>query len=218
VFTDFEPALQDAFALAFDNISIKGCWFHYVQCIVRRIRHDDLIQRYENDNAFRVWVKQFTALAMIHTGRLEEAFEIILNTCPDLNDTSIQKFISYFINEWLVRQVSPGFWNHYQRQRRTNNDLEGYHSHLNYAFPKHHPNLAKLVKFIQQNHGVSKDIYYKTMAGNYEVKKQTKKEKEKDLNFELIHQEFSSGQTTLKEYFKKLTYQIMYPYGYERFI
>jgi hypothetical protein len=55
------------------------------------------------------------------------------------------------------------------------------------------------------------------MAGNFEVKKQTKKEKEKDLNFELIHQEFSSEKTTFKEYFKKLTFQIMYPYGYERF-
>ncbi len=147
VLSDFEPALQDAFALAFDNISIKGCWFHYVQCIVRRIRHDGLIQRYENDYAFRVWVKQFTALAMIRTDSLEEAFEINLNTCPDLNDTSIQKFLSYFINEWLVGQVSPDVWNHHQRQRRTNNDLE------------HHPNLAKFVKFIQQNHGVSKDIY-----------------------------------------------------------
>ena len=41
-------------------------------------------------------------------------------------------------------------WNHHQTNaRRTNNDLEGYHSSLNYSFPKAHPNLAALITHLK---------------------------------------------------------------------
>ncbi len=36
--TDFEPALQDSIQIVFDGVQIKGCWFHYTQCLLRYLK------------------------------------------------------------------------------------------------------------------------------------------------------------------------------------
>jgi hypothetical protein len=37
ILTDFETALQDSIRIVFDGVQIKGCWFHYTQCLLRNL-------------------------------------------------------------------------------------------------------------------------------------------------------------------------------------
>jgi hypothetical protein len=91
---------------------------------MRRLGYQD---QYKLDYDFRLWFKQFSALALIPLENLEEAFAMIMSNSRDyLIDDNMKKFVSYFIDQWLVGEVSPEVWNHFRTsQRRTNNDLEG---------------------------------------------------------------------------------------------
>jgi hypothetical protein len=103
-----------------------------VQCLFRYIKNLGFQQKYANDFEFRLWFKQFTALALIPLEKLEQAFTIIIeNGGQYLNDVNMQRFISYFIEQWLNGNISPEIWNHFQSgQRRTNNDVEGKFTHF----------------------------------------------------------------------------------------
>jgi hypothetical protein len=67
--SDFEAALQDSIRIVFDNVQVKGCWFHYVQCLYRYVKRLGYQKQHEQDRDFRCWFKQFTALAMIPLDR-----------------------------------------------------------------------------------------------------------------------------------------------------
>ena len=35
--TDFETALQNSLKLVFQDVEVKGCWFHFNQAIMRKL-------------------------------------------------------------------------------------------------------------------------------------------------------------------------------------
>ncbi|XP_046361313.1 uncharacterized protein LOC124138621 [Haliotis rufescens] len=49
---DFEKAVANAALAVFDNIQIRGCYFHFSQALWRRIQHLGLVSRYKNDADF----------------------------------------------------------------------------------------------------------------------------------------------------------------------
>ncbi|CAF0709786.1 unnamed protein product [Brachionus calyciflorus] len=59
---------------------------------------------------------------------LERSMQLIINEMPTNHDESI---IKYFISQWLTGQFAPSICNHHKTdKRRTNNDVEGFHSGL----------------------------------------------------------------------------------------
>lgn len=56
--TDYETASIDAFHQAFPDAIMKGCWFHFAQCVWRRIQGEpEILRRYRNDAVFQVQAK-----------------------------------------------------------------------------------------------------------------------------------------------------------------
>jgi hypothetical protein len=100
ILTDYETALQDCFAVVFSAAELKGCYFHYNQCLYRKVQALGLVETYRNDYKFRNWICKFYTLPLIPVDHLEEAFSIICRSVPFHNET-IEKFIEYFIKQWL---------------------------------------------------------------------------------------------------------------------
>lgn len=63
--TDFEKALQDAFAQVFPGIILKGCFFHYRQCVHRRVKQYGLKGQYATNFYVRQAVKMLIALSYL---------------------------------------------------------------------------------------------------------------------------------------------------------
>lgn len=85
------------------QITVKGCWFHFNQALVRRMDKLGLRGRYRHDMDFKLWFRQFGALALIPETYLVEAFNIILGKIQqDWLDDKLVKFLKYFNSTWLI--------------------------------------------------------------------------------------------------------------------
>ena len=100
-FCDFEVSLQNAIYRIFE-IEIKGCWFHYNQAIIRKLFNLGFKIRFSNEISFKLWVRRFEALALIHIEKIMEGWTIIINTIPGELNTQLIKLINYFINTWIL--------------------------------------------------------------------------------------------------------------------
>ncbi|CAF0952791.1 unnamed protein product [Brachionus calyciflorus] len=79
------------------------------------------------------------------------------------SDEKIIKFIKYFIKQWLNGSVSPTIWNHHQTdKRRTNNDVERFHSGLSRSNITVHPRVDETKKQIKLIDSKARDVFYKS--------------------------------------------------------
>ena len=59
---DFELAIQQALRQEFHGAcTIKGCWFHFCQALLRQIGEIGLRNNYNQSFQFKFWVKRFMA-------------------------------------------------------------------------------------------------------------------------------------------------------------
>lgn len=89
---DFEPDLMKAIMSFFPESQIKGRWFHFTQSLKRKLFSIGLKQKYLNDQKFKIWARQFSALALIPTNKIKDGMNIIIENLPEDND-KIRKFI-----------------------------------------------------------------------------------------------------------------------------
>lgn len=138
VVIDFENGLISAIQKLFPNIQIQGCFFHFKQCIYRKLQKFGLKQEYDTDCDFANKVKLLEALAFLPVNHVHRGFDIILeqtNFPPKM-----QKLIDYFEETWVGRmerraRKKPRFqieiWNCYhsiiENMHITNNIVEGWH-------------------------------------------------------------------------------------------
>ncbi len=47
--SDFESALMDSFKIVFPDVQLSGCFFHFSDCLIRRVKSYGLIFVYIND-------------------------------------------------------------------------------------------------------------------------------------------------------------------------
>lgn len=220
VITDFEASLQQSIAQVFGpNITIKGCWFHFNQALMRRMDLHGLRHLYRHDLDFKLWIRQFGALALISEKDLVSAFNIILDKLKsEWLDEKLIKFMQYFNNTWLVSKrgthMSPSVWMVGDLDTRTNNDSEGFHSKLNKKITSR-PDLFNLIQVLIS-------IDEEEMLGRIQAeqlpikpKLQRREDRIKDAILSSIKNEYDTNLITFDQYFYKLTNQVTYPYGEE---
>jgi len=81
--TDFENAQINAFSHNFPNIKNRGCFFHFIQCIWRKIQTiADIRSKYEDkdDPDFALNVRMLGALAIVPEPDVIDCFERLLRT------------------------------------------------------------------------------------------------------------------------------------------
>ncbi|CAF1084582.1 unnamed protein product [Brachionus calyciflorus] len=74
-----------------------------------------------------------------------------------------------------------------------------------------HPRIDDVIKYIKTIDDRNRDMYYKVKSSGSD-KAQNKKEFIKNLNIELLHEEFYQEEISFNEYFEKLTHQMLSPY------
>lgn len=158
---DFERATINSIKKNFPNTSILGCFFHFGQCLWRKIQHCGLQQWYvEVNNA--LFIKQLQALAFVPPSDVHELFDELVNFLNDENEELLCDFLVYFESTWLGivqrgRRRRPIFdvdvWSVHTRVHdnlpRTNNSLEGWHQAFKNRLNVTHPTMPKLLKVIR---------------------------------------------------------------------
>ena len=119
--TGFLPVIEQAFG---QNITIKGCLFHFNQCLLRWVKSHGLQQSYSMPKSnVRKLVRKFMALPLLPLQMIRPAAQQLTNiareTCPE-----IMGFVDYFVQQWL-NDISPEKWCVWNEFIRTNNAVEG---------------------------------------------------------------------------------------------
>ena len=158
--TDFELAAIQAASQLHPNAKIKGCFFHFTQCVWRKVQDIGLSGEYNKNQPQVVkFVRRMAGLPMLKPDDVVPAFHsaiLLINNVEEENSERIQDKLNqlkdYMFNTWIKADARfpVCLWTRYEVSGpRTNNHLEGYHSGLKKAIKVAHPNIFVFIEAIK---------------------------------------------------------------------
>lgn len=176
VMSDFEMASINAVQANYPRASITGCFFHFSQCIYRKVQEFGLQTDYR-DPDFRLFIRMLAALAFVPTDRVIESFDTLLEShSPSTAQRVIDYFEDTFIGRPLRRNgrrepiIARNLWNVNSRVDdvlpRTNNSVEGWHRAFQSSLSCAHPSLWKLIDYFKREEGLQRYNIAQIMTGN----------------------------------------------------
>ena len=155
ILIDYEQAAIQAYRRVLPGCHVKGCLFHYGQCIHCCIQRIGLAAQYnaaELGNPLRRWVRRTLALPLTPPDQIDLVWQNIMDDAPVIQEAD--QFHNYVTNTWIGdnSRFSRNMWNHYDRleESRTINALEGWHHKINSYIGKPHPNLWEFISFLKK--------------------------------------------------------------------
>ena len=100
-------------------------------------------------------------------------------------------------------------WNFWAELKRTNNNIEGFHSYLNQYVRSNHPNIYKLIELLKKNHSTTLTNIKRAETG-FRPKQKTQ-ERNKDLTIEIIKEQYRQD-SNFEQLFSAMTFQVQFPY------
>lgn len=128
--SDFETASRKAFSEQFPGIKVTGCFFHFKQCLVRKIGDFGLKTLLLSNQNFKNWFKLLCSIAILPEISFRQMFSCLKNfpiiSSPTFTN-KISRLIQYIERNWYgsIRNI-----NLYEASHTTNNGAESYHSSL----------------------------------------------------------------------------------------
>lgn len=134
--TDFEQAIRLALDKVWPNIRKVGCYFHFAQAIRRNARSiKSLSASLIGDTIQHKVLIMFIRLGLLPLERVDAGFNAVLHfiSSNKLED-DFQDFADYFRRTWFGRYPKED-WCVSDREKRTNNHLEGYNHRIKQTIP-----------------------------------------------------------------------------------
>jgi hypothetical protein len=209
VMLDFEHAAMNAFSFHFPRIQIKCCYFHLGQSFYRKLCSEGLKEQYTNDVNLRNWFKKIISLALIPIEKVEDVFEQLCIEKPDY-DEKIDNFLDYVLlnyirNDENDRYVFPlEVWNHYESEKRTNNDLEGYNSKLE-KFLGNHPNIWLFINKIKAEESTATLKYMRLNNETLSYRKRNIVDVNRDLEIQNAKIRYLTKKISIMEYLTEVS-------------
>jgi hypothetical protein len=183
IMTDFEKAAINAFTSSFPSSNQRGCFFHFTQCIWRKIQTpecSEIRKKYIDDPDFALQIKMLAALAFIPPNDVIRIFDdLVESQFFDSNQQLLKPLIDYFLDNWIGmlqtrrRRRDPTFaiplWNCHSSVidgiPKTNNAVEGWHNAFSSLLSAHHPTIWKFIDGIQQEQSLNELKVNQYLAG-----------------------------------------------------
>lgn len=143
IMTDFELSVIKATKSEFEGVTNKACFFHFGQCIWRKIQMSGLAIRYGSDENFSLKLRHLFALAFLHSDEIPGAFDELKPHLPDEAHEVIDWFENNYVHGRIRRYLRngvavrstplfpPNLWSLYECFQsgfpRTQNNVEAWH-------------------------------------------------------------------------------------------
>lgn len=135
--TDYEAATRKALKKHYPNARLAGCFFHYVQAMVKSTKRFGL----RKDERFQDAIKKICHLALLPNELVLGGFQSIDDSLRNIESMRWERFRKYWLKQWGSANISV-----YGLVDRTNNFSESNNKSLNLLNLKHHPNIWHLIK------------------------------------------------------------------------
>ena len=120
--------MKSAIENTLPETNVRGCLFHYGQCIWRKVAELGLKELYSSDSDFERLVRRICGFPFLPLEKIDEAWLELFETAPTEN-SQVTAFLDYFTNTWLDDEncrFDRRLWNHSNNvNKRTNNNVEG---------------------------------------------------------------------------------------------
>jgi len=151
---ELEEAPATAARAVFGNdLLVSGCWFHFTQALVKRMRKLRLENPLRDDSRLQTLFRCLLALPLVPTHEVRPGFEDVRSTLDDQSSAKLlmQQLIRYVEKQWLDKStVGPSILSVRDNQARTNNAVESFHASLRRRIKVPHPNLFAFLTHLQQ--------------------------------------------------------------------
>ncbi|CAF0911499.1 unnamed protein product, partial [Rotaria sordida] len=124
IMSDFETSLIPAVSAEFPESAHKGCYFHFNQCMYRRIQLLGLATAYSQDESVRSCCRKLMALPLLPIQEAKTSFYNLRATADPAVKKQLRDLFLYFDDYW-INNISIEMWNVHDYQHRTNNICEG---------------------------------------------------------------------------------------------
>jgi len=137
-----------------NKLKFHGCFYHFAQCIWKRIQKDSLAILYFSNDNFKKFVRMILALPFVKPEEIPMLFDhIVENNWPaDVpeNHVNLLQFLKYVYHNWIKTNTEE--WSVFHvMDHRTNNHLESRHSKLLKFFGEH-PSLWDFLRLLIKFH------------------------------------------------------------------
>ena len=136
---------------------ISGCWFHYAQAIIKRLRKIGLTVAYGRDIQVKSVIHCFLGLPLLPEGDIVQALSDIrgLISIEITNNPSAKQLLGnlgqYVQRQWISKAtIGPGRLSVRNNSSRTNNVLESFHASLLRRIKVSHPNFFVFLGHLQR--------------------------------------------------------------------
>ncbi|MEL7309042.1 MAG: hypothetical protein AAGK05_15030, partial [Pseudomonadota bacterium] len=149
VMMDFEKALWRACRLELPNVARQGCFFHWAQCILRRVRRLGHQSAYRhNEGGFGRYVRRLIVLLFLSPHHIRPVFRQLMARA----DTPTRRdAVAYMNRAWFHSSSwSPMELSVFERDIRTNNGVEGWHHRLNNICGHGRMNMYRLIAVLHR--------------------------------------------------------------------
>ncbi|XP_060855411.1 uncharacterized protein LOC132933098 [Metopolophium dirhodum] len=168
---DFETALRNVFSDVYPEATVSSCWFHFVQSLLKNIKKMGYSNHVQQHREAKMCLRMCAVLALLPAHQIEQGFQDIKMHAQN-NSVLIPRFFTYFTSFWLTRK-GPESFSVYNQPRRTNNNVESFHSNLKQTFQVSHPNLWRMLDHLK-NISIKQHIVINQLAAGMATTRNTK--------------------------------------------
>lgn len=199
---DYEMAAFKSISEIFPTAEIRGCFFHLVKNMKKKLCELGLTNRYNNEPNFSLYAKMVTALAFVPIEDIDNALLSLSENLPD----DVQPILDWFEDSYVGRMNRRGnerrqplfpheMWNVFNRtlnqQDRTNNHAEAAHRRLQTELSMDHPTIWKLIDGLRKVQA-NRDFYYEHLVAGHNPPVKLKKYRDADQRILTIVRDYHS--------------------------
>lgn len=183
ILADFELAFMNAAQDIFPTSTMHGCLFHFTQAVWKMAVNKGLKVQYNQEGSnVRRSIQQLMALPFVPLADVEETFDIIANACPeDVMELAAYVEVTY-VRGRAARgrrratspRYAPAIWNCYSavlnRQQRSTNACEGWHSRFQRLIVSHHSSIWKFLENVKKDQRENEALIVQLNAGHTRIR------------------------------------------------
>ncbi|CAF1653096.1 unnamed protein product, partial [Adineta ricciae] len=159
-----------AVAAEFPQAIHQGCYFHYNQCINRRILSLGLSTTYAEDDEIRSCCRKLMGLCLLPLQEVENQFYNLRASLDSRLKQELRQLFLYFQNHWMI-DVPLQMWNFHDTTHRTSNFCEAFYSRLNRRVQRSHSNIWSFINCLIGEECRFQHLYSQINAGTQQLPK-----------------------------------------------
>lgn len=206
ILSDFEMALIGSIKTCFPGVSHKGCFFHFSQCLYRKISALGLKSRYDTDPDFSTSLKRLSALAFVPKNVINRGFNLLCET--ETLPEEAQHFVEYFEETWVGRRgreptfphsmwnVNDVVWGEEALDGVdipiTNNVTESWHNSFKSLIDGQKPTIWRFLDALKRQQVITELKIAKEQSGDGDVRRKKYKDVKKRVGTVISRSDFGS--------------------------